>query len=320
MHYTVRYHIIKPSKMQDFFCFFFKIFSRVIYMDFRTDLALERHEAIKSGQADGIDSETFEKSGITFTVIRVTDTVGERSLGKPVGTYVTAEIPSLVSHSPVEEDAVEAIAAELRKLLPEEGTVLVVGLGNTDITPDAVGPQSVGMVLATRHINEELSEDVGLGKLRPVAGFIPGVLGKTGVETAESVKGLVECVRPSAVIVIDALAARRLKRLGNTVQMSDTGIIPGAGVGNARTAINREGLGVPVISVGVPTVVDAQTLVNDLTDDETEISREENKKMIVTPREIDLVVERAARIIGMSVNKALQPHLSVDEVMMLVGN
>lgn len=289
-------------------------------MDFRTDLALERHEAIKSGQADGIDSETFEKSGITFTVIKVTDTVGERSLGKPVGTYVTAEIPSLVSHSPVEEDAVEAIAAELRKLLPEEGTVLVVGLGNTDITPDAVGPQSVGMVLATRHINEELSEDIGLGKLRSVAGFIPGVLGKTGVETAESVKGLVECVRPSAVIVIDALAARRLKRLGNTVQMSDTGIIPGAGVGNARTAINREGLGVPVISVGVPTVVDAQTLVNDLTDDETEISREENKKMIVTPREIDLVVERAARIIGLSVNKALQPHLSVDEVMMLVGN
>lgn len=289
-------------------------------MDFRTDLALERHEAIKSGQADGIDSETFEKSGITFTVIKVTDTVGERSLGKPVGTYVTAEIPSLVSHSPVEEDAVEAIAAELRKLLPEEGTVLVVGLGNTDITPDAVGPQSAGMVLATRHINEELSEDIGLGKLRPVAGFIPGVLGKTGVETAESVKGLVECVRPSAVIVIDALAARRLKRLGNTVQMSDTGIIPGAGVGNARTAINREGLGVPVISVGVPTVVDAQTLVNDLTDDETEISREENKKMIVTPREIDLVVERAARIIGLSVNKALQPHLSVDEVMMLVGN
>lgn len=289
-------------------------------MDFRTDLALERHEAIKSGQADGIDSETFEKSGITFTVIKVTDTVGERSLGKPVGTYVTAEIPSLVSHSPVEEDAVEAIAAELRKLLPEEGTVLVVGLGNTDITPDAVGPQSVGMVLATRHINEELSEDIGLGKLRSVAGFIPGVLGKTGVETAESVKGLVECVRPSAVIVIDALAARRLKRLGNTVQMSDTGIIPGAGVGNARTAINREGLGVPVISVGVPTVVDAQTLVNDLTDDETEISREENEKMIVTPREIDLVVDRAARIIGLSVNKALQPHLSVDEVMMLVGN
>lgn len=299
---------------------FLKFFSRVIYMDFRTDLALERHEAIESGRADGIDSENFEKNGITFTVIRVTDTVGERSLGKPVGTYVTAEIPSLVSHSPVEEDAVEAIADELRKLLPEEGAVLVVGLGNTDITPDAVGPQSVGLVLATRHINEELSEDVGLGKLRPVAGFTPGVLGKTGVETAESVKGLVECVRPSAVIVIDALAARRLKRLGNTVQMSDTGIIPGSGVGNARTAINRDSLGVPVISVGVPTVVDVQTLVNDLTDDETEIAREENKKMIVTPREIDLVVERASRIIGLSVNKALQPHLSVDEVMMLVGN
>ena len=289
-------------------------------MDFRTDLALERHEVIRSDSLAGVESESYTKNGITFTKIRVTDKLGEKSLGKPVGTYITAEIPSLMSHAPVEEDIIEAIGEELRKLLPEEGTVLAVGLGNTDITPDAVGPESIGLVLATRHIGKELSESVGLGNLRSVAGFTPGVLGKTGVETAESVKGMVECVRPSAVIVVDALAARRLKRLGNTVQISDTGIIPGSGVGNARAAINKESVGVPVISMGIPTVVDAQTLVNDLTDDTKEISREENKKMIITPREIDLVVERASRIIGLSINKALQPQLSVDEVMMLVGN
>lgn len=289
-------------------------------MDFRTDLALERHEAIKADSSEGIVSENYRKNGIDFTKIRVTSSTGEQSLGKPVGTYVTAEIPSLASHSPLEDDLIEAIGEELRALLPEEGAVLAVGLGNTDITPDAVGPQSIGMVLATRHISAELSESVGLGNLRPVAGFIPGVLGKTGVETAESVKGLVEAVKPSAVIVVDALAARRLKRLGNTVQMSDTGITPGSGVGNARSAIDSEALGVPVISIGIPTVVDAQTLVNDLTEDEAEISREENKKMIITPREIDLVVDRASRIIGLSINKALQPHLSTDEIMMLVGS
>lgn len=289
-------------------------------MDFRTDLALERHEVIKEDSPEGVESKTVNKNGITFTKIKVTNEAGAESLGKPMGTYVTAEIPSLISHSPVDEEIVEAIGEELRKLLPKEGTVLAVGLGNTDITPDAVGPESIAMVLATRHISAELSESVGLGDLRPVAGFTPGVLGKTGVETAESVKGLVETVKPCAVIVVDALAARRLKRLGNTVQMSDTGIIPGSGVGNARAAINKESIGVPVISMGIPTVVDAQTLVNDLTDDTKEISREENKRMIITPREIDLVVERASRIIGLSINKALQPHLSVDEMMMLVGN
>lgn len=288
-------------------------------MDFRTDLALERHEAIKSDSPEGVESETSVINGITFTSIKVTDQSGERSLGKPIGTYITAEIPSLTLYSPVDEGIVEAIGEKLRSLLPEEGTVLAVGLGNTQITPDAVGPESIGLVLATRHISEELSESVGLGNLRPVAVFAPGVLGRTGVETAETVKGLVETIRPAAVIVVDALAARRLKRLGTTVQMSDTGITPGSGVGNARFAINHESIGVPVISIGIPTVVDAQTLVNDLTDDKTEISREENKKMIITPREIDLVVERASKIIGLTINKALQPHLSIDDVMMLVG-
>ncbi len=288
-------------------------------MDFRTDLALERRELLKDSVPQGVTSESYEKNSIKFTKIKITDESGAKSIGKPVGSYVTAEIQFLVKGAVLEETTIEAIGNELRQLLPKKGEVLVVGLGNTDITPDAIGPTTVEMVLATRHITDELSKSIGLGNLRPVAGFIPGVLGKTGLETAESIKGIVKTINPSAVIVVDALAARRLGRLGTTIQMSDTGIIPGSGVGNARAAVNKESLGVPVISVGIPTVVDAQTLVNDLTDDKKEVSRQENKEMIITPREIDLVVDRASKIIAVSINKALQPHLTVDEILMLVG-
>lgn len=288
-------------------------------MNFRTDLALERQELLKEETPQGVKSETYEKNEVVFTKISITDENGAKNLGKPIGRYITAEIPSLMKAPVLDEKPITAISDELRELIPEKGPVLVVGLGNTDITPDAVGPESVEMVLATRHITRELSESIGLGELRSVAGFIPGVLGKTGIETAESIKGLVNSIKPCAVIIIDALAARKLRRLGNTVQMSDTGIVPGSGVGNARAAVNEETLGVPVISIGIPTVVDAETLVNDLTDDQKEISRKENKEMIITPREIDLVVERASKIIAVSINKALQPHLTVDEILMLVG-
>lgn len=292
----------------------------MIITDFRTDLALERRELIKGREPEGVESDAYESCGAHFTKIKITDKRGAEALGKPIGTYITAEIPSLISRSPLDEELIEAIASELRSLLPRQGTALIVGLGNSDITPDAVGPKSIGMVLATRHISGELSKSVGLGSLRSVAGFTPGVLGKTGVETAESVKGMVNSVKPAVVIAVDALAARRLSRLGNTVQMSDTGIIPGSGVGNARSAIDKESVGIPVISVGIPTVVDAVTLVNDLTGDKAEVSKKENSEMIITPREIDLVVQRASEVIGLSINKALQPHLSTDDIMLLVGN
>ena len=290
-------------------------------MDFRTDLALERHEIIRNNAPEGVESIHYKKGTIDFTKIIIKSQCAAKMLQKPKGTYITAELGSLILTSPVDESIIEALSDELRSLLPEDGAVLVVGLGNTDITPDAVGPDSVSLVLATRHIGKELMKSTGLGNLRPTAVFVPGVLGKTGVETAESIKGIAETVKPSAVIVIDALAARRLSRLGNTVQMSDTGIAPGSGVGNRRSSVSYDTIGVPVISIGIPTVVDAQTLVNDLTDKENKVTvKDESREMIVTPREIDLVVDRAAKLIGLAVNKALQPHLSVDEIMMLVGN
>lgn len=288
-------------------------------MDLRTDLALEKRELLGREEPEGVESEESDQGGVKFTKIRVINEKGSEALGKPIGTYITAEIPELMKNPVTDEDMIEAVAAQLRSLLPKEGSILAVGLGNTRITPDAVGPKSVSMVLATRHIGKELSDEIGLGELRSVAGFVPGVLGRTGLEAAESVKGLVGAVSPSAIIVVDALAARKLSRLGTTIQISDIGIIPGSGVGNARKEITERSVGVPVISVGIPTVVDVGTLVADLTGSNSEIPSE-NRDMIITPREIDIVIERASELIGMSINKALQPDISVDEMMMLVGN
>lgn len=288
-------------------------------MEPRTDLALEKREILGKKEPEGVESSEFTEGEVSFTKIKIINEKGSEALGKPVGTYITAEIPQLTKNPINDEETIEAIAKQLRSLLPEDGAVLVAGLGNTDITPDAVGPKSVSMVLATRHIDKSLSEEIGLGELRSVAGFVPGVLGRTGLEAAESVKGIVNSVSPSAVIVVDALAARRLSRLGTTVQLSDTGIIPGSGVGNARKEITERSVGIPVISVGIPTVVDVGTLVNDLTGSKSDIPQE-NRNMIITPREIDIVIERASELIGMAINKALQPDISVDEMMMLVGN
>lgn len=288
-------------------------------MDLRTDLALEKRELLGREEPEGVESEESDQGGVKFTKIRVINEKGSEALGKPIGTYITAEIPELMKNPVTDEDMIEAVAAQLRSLLPKDGSILAVGLGNTRITPDAVGPKSVSMVLATRHIGKELSGEIGLGELRSVAGFVPGVLGRTGLEAAESVKGLVGAVSPSAIIVVDALAARKLSRLGTTIQISDIGIIPGSGVGNARKEITERSVGVPVISVGIPTVVDVGTLVADLTGSNSEIPSE-SRDMIITPREIDIVIERASELIGMSINKALQPDISVDEMMMLVGN
>lgn len=289
-------------------------------MDFRTDLALERQELISDYTPKGVKSKQYKKGGIKITKISITDEEGSEKLRKPIGTYITAELASSDLKASFDETIITTIADELQRLLPSEGTILVVGLGNADITPDAIGPKTASLILATRHLDKEIIRNTGLGGLRPTAVFTPGVLGKTGVESADSIKGIAKSVNPSAIIVIDALAARRISRLGCTIQISDTGISPGSGVGNRRNTINKDSIGVPVLSVGIPTVVDVQTLVSDLTDDHAEIQNKEHSEMIITPREIDLVVEHASRLIALSVNKALQPNLSIDEIMMLTQN
>lgn len=287
-------------------------------MDYRTDLALEMQESMEQ-TPQGVTCMVQEKPGMRITRICVQDETGAHALGKPVGRYITVEVPPFRRNAEITDPLVEDIASELRTLLPEQGTILVAGLGNGDITPDALGPKFSALVFATRHIEQELAHSTGLGDLRPVVNLIPGVLGKTGMETGELLRGAVEMAKPSAVLTVDALAARRLSRLGCTIQMADTGVTPGSGVGNARKALTRESLGVPVIAVGVPTVVDAATLVHDLTQEENGALLREGADMMITPREIDLVIERAARLLALAVNKALQPHLSCEEILMLVS-
>lgn len=293
-------------------------------MEWRTDLALERREILHS-IPDGVQSEELDRGEDHITRMRITDDAAAQQLGKPTGNYITIQTPPLGKAAGYRPDSAEHAAAELRALLPAEGGVLVIGLGNTQITPDALGPRATASVLATRHIERALARGAGLGNLREVSVLSPGVLGQTGMETAEIIRAVVRELEPVAVITVDALASARLDRLGCTVQMTDTGIAPGSGVGNTRARIDRDTVGVPVISIGVPTVVDALTLAAELTHhpaDDPELSHavEPNgARMVVTPREIDLLVEHAAKLVGLAIGRALQPHISIEDMMAITS-
>ena len=293
-------------------------------MNFRTDLVLERRELVGEAHVPGVNQVTREKENAKITEIQVQTEEGAQAIGKPIGKYITVEVPNFANETDLLDGRLNAIADELKSMLPTEGCVLVVGLGNNDITPDALGPKCVSQIFATRHIGSDLAMPIGLPGLRAVAALTPGVLGQTGMETSEIVAAVVERIRPTAVIAIDALAARRLSRLGNTVQMSDTGVSPGSGVGNARTELSEKTLGVKVISMGVPTVVDAVTLVTDVLGEQNAARMgdiridQEFGRMMVTPREIDLMTERAAKLIALSINTALQPSLSLDDILSLI--
>jgi spore protease len=301
----------------------------------RTDLALEAHEfAQNAGGVKGVTNEVSKLGNITVTKVKILDDNGAKALGKPIGTYVTVETPGLCeAEGEVFENTLQTVAQELQDMIKnvKEGLILVAGLGNDTMTPDALGPRAIKSVLVTRHIAGELSKLEGLESMRPVAAIAPGVLGQTGVETGEIIKAMVQKIQPSAVIVVDALSSRRASRLGNTIQISDTGIIPGSGVGNNRFAINCESLGVPVISIGVPTVVDAATLVIDVLESAGIPANQTDEKkikdsiepggisMFVTPRLVDLIIEHAAKLTGMAINKALHPSISSADIAMLVG-
>ncbi len=293
-------------------------------MIFRTDLALERREAIAE-ECPGTEAEERTAGKVRISHIRVINEEGERALGKPKGSYITLEVPPFSADAEMFDGRIDVMAKELAQLLPKKGTALVVGLGNHQITPDALGPRTMDTILATRHLSGELLESIGLPGLRPVCAAAPGVLGQTGIETSEIIEGLAARVKPAVVIVIDALASRSLSRLGCTVQISDTGIEPGAGVGNRRKEISSRTLGVPVIAIGVPTVVDATTLAADLLADEKlgeSVKQQVEPRgmpMMVTPREIDLLIQRASRLLALVINSALQPDLSPEDILSLVS-
>lgn len=292
-------------------------------MSFRTDLALETRELLGTN-IPGIKHNERMAGNIKITNIEILNDSASQSLKKPKGKYVTIEFPTLTDNFQHSDKRIEIVSKEIASLITNKGLVLVVGVGNTDITPDALGPKATSYILATRHIKGELARSTGLDKLRPVSAIFPGVLGQTGIETSEFITSIVNKLKPSCVIIIDALASKQAKHLGCTIQISNTGITPGSGVGNSRPQINKDTLNVPVISIGVPTVVDASTLAYSLINEDkapenlNEIISPHGSDMMVTPREIDLLIERASKLIGLSINCALQKDFSAEDIYLLV--
>ena len=284
-------------------------------MNIRTDLALERREMRPDEELPGVNLSLEENESCRATIIEITNEEGEKALGKPKGKYITIETDSFPDASELCDGRLDFLVKSLASLIPEKGTVLVAGLGNADITPDAIGPKCADCILATRHIPKEAEKELKLPSLRDVAVIKAEVTGKTGIETSEIISGIKEKINPACVIVIDALAARSVERLGTTIQLCNTGIEPGSGVGNRRKAINREALGIPVIAIGVPTVVDAATLCYDLTGQTAADSRFSG--MMVTPKDTDIITSGGARLIALAVNCALQKNLSREEIISL---
>lgn len=274
-------------------------------MENRTDLALEAYESSEATRLDGvIVKETNEQ-----TVVEIVNENGARALGKPIGKYITLSYERLIADSDLLDGALDGFVDALKSILPNvEGTFLVVGIGNTEITADSLGPKVNSYILSTRHITEELKKVFDIDSVSSVASISTGVLGETGIETAEIILGLVEQIKPSCVIAIDALAASSTDRLGTTIQLSNGGIAPGSGVGNHRFEISENALGVPVVAIGIPTVVCTSIISGNNTD-----------TAFVTPREIDRITQHGAKLIGMGINSALQPNIDLKDLFSLVG-
>ena len=299
----------------------------------RTDLAMESFGHGREGMP-GVHVNHWEEMGVSLTEVVVETEEASRALGKAAGVYMTLECPAIRQR---DLDARLAMAnllgEEMARMLPGEGEapVLVIGLGNRRITPDSLGPQTIDRTLVTRHMFEQLPGFAD-ERMRSVCALAPGVLGVTGIETMEMVEALVAKVRPRAILCVDSLAARAAGRIGTAIQLTDTGIQPGSGVGNHRRSLTRETLGVPVIAVGMPTVIYAATLTRDametLSPDtaEDDLDRVEQElltgaqgEMVVTPREIDEIISDTAGVIATAVNRALQPDLSQEEIMAMMS-
>lgn len=293
----------------------------------RTDLALESREKFLDDNVEikgvAIKEDYDEEKDIRTTVVKITSEQSARIMGKPVGTYITLEAPNMaVPDEDYHREISKELAVHLRQLadLTKEKSVLIVGLGNRDITPDALGPRVVGNLYINRHVIKEYGvAGTGQEYVHQVSGIVPGVMAQTGMETQEILEGIISRTKPDLVIAIDALAARSTKRLNCTIQLTDTGINPGSGVGNYRNGLNEKTLGVPVIGIGVPTVVDAATIVHDAishmleTLEESEIEEFLRElitpslhSMFVTPKDVDETVKRLSFTISEGLNLALQ--------------
>lgn len=315
----------------------------------RTDLALEAKEMHSEQNQDsipGVKVDQYQDDDITVTRVEIMSPLGEERLGKPQGHYITIEAPGIKNRDPEYEEKVsQYLADELRKItrLGPSSTTLIVGLGNWRITPDALGPKVVERMMVTRHILELMPDQVD-ERVRSVCAIAPGVLGITGIETGEIIKGIADRIKPDLIIAIDALASRKTDRIGCTIQIADTGISPGSGIGNRRTAINAETLGAPTIAIGVPTVVYAHTIGRDSLEilirefsnqavpgspfykmlkemDESQLDAlvaqvltQGLGDLVVTPKEVDMLIDDVAGIISDGLNLALHQDISLEEV------
>lgn len=290
-------------------------------MGIRTDLALESAQAIQSDKAQtisGITQNEYEKAGCIVTQITVESEEAAKKLGKPIGEYTTIEMDAgggLDSFSDDFEQQVELLAEEIRRISPPEGDVLVVGLGNDDITPDALGPLAAKQIFATRHIPKDVAGFEEFAGLRSVSSVAPGVLGQTGIEVAEITKAICKKVVPSVVVAIDALACSDVSRLGRTIQITNTGISPGSGVKNSRKELSQKTLKTSIVAIGVPTVVDMGTIAESISG--TQAGTEKFSDMMVTPRSIDKLIEHSAKLIAMGINSAYQPDMSIEDFISL---
>lgn len=316
----------------------------------RTDLAVEARELYKKNsnrEVPGVKVDVKKPyEDVSVTTVEIVDEIGSKIMGKEIGQYITIEVPGIKHYDAEAHDKLsEVLAKELEQMIKiKDGqTVLVAGLGNWNVTPDALGPRVVSKLLVTRHLKQLMPEHIDEG-INPVCALAPGVLGLTGIETAEIIQGVIEKIKPDYVIAIDALASRKMERVATTIQIGNTGIGPGSGVGNKRMALNKESLGVPVIAIGVPTVVDAATMANDTIDmiiDELIKQSKDNKEfyeiikkvdknekyimikeilnpyisdLMVTPKEIDGLIEDMAKVIANSINLALHPSLDKNDL------
>ena len=281
----------------------------------RTDLALEARESIKESEDEirGVRvEETYdEENEIKVTKVVIETKNGAKAMGKPMGIYVTLEAPGMVEpEENYHQEISSELARQLKGIIPDaekEQSVLIVGLGNRDVTADALGPNVADNLFITRHVVKEYGKAAyNKSRMHMVSSIVPGVMAKTGMESAEIIKGVVEQTKPDVVIVIDALAARSTKRLNRTIQITNTGIHPGSGVGNRRNALTKDSLGVPVIAIGVPTVVDAATIVNDALADKAPVNLTELNNMYVTSKDVDYQVKQISHIICDAINEALE--------------
>lgn len=314
----------------------------------RTDLAMEARELYgeQHGQEiPGVEVEKDEQGNMEITRVRITNLMGEARMGKPMGNYITLEAVGIADRDPEFNEVVsQKLAEELKALLPlgEDSNVLVVGLGNWNITPDSLGPKVVDRIMVTRHILEFIPDQVD-ERVNSVCAVSPGVLGVTGIETGDIIKGIVDRIKPDVVIAVDALASRRSDRIGTTIQIADTGINPGSGIGNKRMGLNEETLGVKTIAIGIPTVVYAHTIGRDslqiliqefsnqatpgsefykmleqmqeeqLDDMLNEVLTQGLGELVVTPKEVDMLIDNISGIISDGLNLALHNEISLEE-------